>query len=250
MSEYYNAFLKQIISWQYELNRLVSGEIRGINDENFLGVYATIIGIAFLYGLIHAAGPGHGKALVAFYFAKGKESYKSAFKLGYLISLIHAVSALAVTFGIFFIIEKMFRHNFDAYSQKAMLVSAVMILTVGLYIVVKSYLERRKVHEGTPVDTKKSRYAIAFSVGVVPCPGVMTIVLFCIMLKQFTLGILAAVAMSIGMGLTISIAGILSVVFAEKMQPLMRSKGYILEMLSGVLIIALGGFLLAANLQS
>ena len=98
MSEFYSNFIKQITLWQYELNRTIATNIREINDENYLGVYAVVIGIAFLYGLIHAAGPGHGKALVALYFSKGKGDYKEAFKLGYLISIIHAVSAILITF--------------------------------------------------------------------------------------------------------------------------------------------------------
>ena len=75
----------------------------------------------------------------------------------------------------------------------------------------------------------------------------MTIVLFCVMLKQFTLGILAAIAMSIGMGLTISIVGILSVLFANKTSNFVKNKAYILEIFSGILIIILGLFLFMAN---
>ena len=92
-------------------------------------------------------------------------------------------------------------------------------------------------------NTLKSKYAVALGVGLVPCPGVMTIVLFCIMLKKFTLGIMAAVAMSIGMGLTISVVGILSVLFANKTSNFVNRKAYILEVISGLLIIVLGIFL-------
>lgn len=48
------------------------------------------------------------------------------------------------------------------------------------------------------------------SIGIVPCPGVMSIVLFSIILGYINLGILSAITMSIGMGITISLAAILS----------------------------------------
>lgn len=40
------------------------------------------MGIAFVYGLIHAAGPEHGKALVALYFTTNHSDYKVVGKSG------------------------------------------------------------------------------------------------------------------------------------------------------------------------
>jgi ABC-type nickel/cobalt efflux system permease component RcnA len=246
MIEFYNTILKQLTMWQYELNRTIATNIREINDENYLSIYSLIIGISFLYGLIHAAGPGHGKALVALYFTKGKGDYKEAFKLGYLISIIHAISAITVTFTLFFIFKTMFRQNFNEFSNTAMMISSVMIIFVGLYLIYNAVKEKYKPCHNENIPQDKSKYAVAFGVGLVPCPGVMTIVLFCIMLKKFTLGILAALAMSIGMGLTISIVGILSVLFANRTSTFVNKKAYILEAVSGVLIVLLGSFLFLA----
>jgi len=82
MIELYNQLLKQIVILQYQLNSYISTTIRSINDDNSFATSLLILGIAFLYGLIHAAGPGHGKALVAFYFTSNKSNYKKAFKMG------------------------------------------------------------------------------------------------------------------------------------------------------------------------
>ncbi len=249
MSEFYNNFISQITLWQYTLNKTISSSIRGAEDSNSFVVYATVLSIAFLYGLIHAAGPGHGKALVALYFTKGKNNYKDAFAIGYLISVIHAISAVVITFVLYFVFKTMFRQNFNQFSHYAMLASAFLIIVIGVYLVIKAIIEKRKkIQENKSQYTynDKSKYSIALSVGVVPCPGVMTIVLFCILLKKFLLGILAAITMSIGMGLTISIVGILSVVFAKKTEKFVHTKGYILEIISGILIVLLGFFLLSS----
>nr|WP_321266385.1 hypothetical protein [uncultured Sulfurimonas sp.] len=247
--ELYNQLLKQLISWQYSLNSYISSTIRSINDESSLGASLLILGIAFLYGLVHAAGPGHGKALVAFYFTSNKSDYKKAFKMGYMISIIHAISALVFTFGIFFILKTMFRRNFDEFSEVAMQISAVMIIMVALYLIIHA-IKDRDAKEKNEKPKNKSQVAVAFSAGVVPCPGVMTIVLFCIALEQYTLGILSAIAMSIGMGLTISIAGILSIAINKKASGFLQSKAYILEILGGVLILLLGIFLLSSSLKT
>ena len=241
-------FLRALVEWQYELNSYISTTIRSINDENSLSVSLSILLVAFVYGAIHAAGPGHGKALVAFYFTSNKSDYKKAFKMGYMIAVIHAVSALIFTFGIFFILKTMFRQNFNNFSNLAMQISAVMIMCVGLYLVYESYKNRKQKDE-TIKKVQKSEVAVAFSAGVVPCPGVMTIVLFCIILKHFVLGILAAIAMSVGMGLTISLAGILSIAINKKTSGKLREKRYILEIIGALFVFSLGLFLFLSSIR-
>ena len=241
----YNQFINTLIQYQFKINSYISSTIRSINDENTLSSSIIVLGIAFLYGLIHAAGPGHGKALVGFYFSTNKNDYSQAFRLGYLISIIHAISALTLTFGIYFFLDTMFRQNFNYYSKIAMQISAVIIILVGIYIIASSYLARKQKQK--TILTNKSKYTLAFSAGIVPCPGVMTIVLFCIMLEQHLLGVLAAIAMSIGMGFTISIVGILSILFNKKTNSFLENKSFILEIVGGILIFGLGVILLSIN---
>ncbi len=234
------------MGWQYQLNSYISSTIRSLNDENSITISLLVLAIAFIYGVVHAVGPGHGKALVALYFTSNKSDYKKAFRMGYMIAIIHAVSALIFTFGIFFILKTMFRKNFNEFADIAMQISAVMIIWVGIYLIYEAY-HSRKQREKKIERSSKSEVAVAFSAGVVPCPGVMTIVLFCIVLQHYTLGILAAIAMSIGMGLTISLAGIFSIALSKKADGFLREKGYILEILGGSLVLLLGLFLFVAT---
>ena len=246
--EFYNQFLKQLVSWQYELNSYIATTIRSINDENSLSTSLLILAIAFIYGVVHAAGPGHGKALVAFYFTSNKGDYKKAFKMGYMISVFHAISALVFTFGIFFVLKTMFRRHFNEFSQITVQISAVMIILVAIYLIIHA-VKDKNLKEKDEKPAKKSEIAVAFSAGIVPCPGVMTIVLFCIMLQEYLLGVLTAVSMSIGMGLTISLAGILSIALNKKAGGFLQTKAYIIEILGGVLILLLGIFLLTTSFK-
>lgn len=84
---------------------------------------------------------------------------------------------------------------------------------------------------------------MALSIGIVPCPGVMSIVLFCLLFKEYLLALLAALAMSVGMGITVSVVGILSVLFSKKTERFFK-RAYLLEIVGGVLILLLGLFLI------
>ncbi len=142
--EFYAKFLQTLVAWQYELNSYIASTIRALNDESSLSASLLVLGIEFVYGLIQAAGPWHGMALVALYFTANKSDYKKAFKMGYLISIIHATSALIFTFGIFFILKTMFRKNFNEFSDIAMQISAVMIISVGLYLIYEAFMARKE----------------------------------------------------------------------------------------------------------
>ena len=93
------------------------------------------------------------------------------------------------------------------------------------------FLEKKKEEK---LNKNRSKFALAFSAAIVPCPGVMTIVLFCIILKNYFLGVLAAVTMSLGMGLTISIVGILSIVLNKRANGFLEEKSFILEIIGGI----------------
>jgi ABC-type nickel/cobalt efflux system permease component RcnA len=115
--------------------------------------------------------------------------------MGYLISVIHAISALLFTFGIFFILKTMFRQHFNQFSDIAMMISAGMIMGVGVYLIYEAYKDKN-AKEKKLEKSNKSEFAVAFSAGVVPCPGVMTIVLFSVIQHHYILGVLSAIAIS------------------------------------------------------
>jgi ABC-type nickel/cobalt efflux system permease component RcnA len=246
--EIYNQFLKQLTTWQYNLNSFISSHIRAINDDSSITMSITVLGIAFIYGLIHAAGPGHGKAIVGLYFSgnrnnEPKKNYSQAFEMGYLIAIVHTISALVTTFSLYLLLKTMFYKHFRDTYDSILHISSIMIIIVGLYIIYEAY-KNKKEQEKLEDDIKsKSKYAVAISAAIVPCPGVMTITLFSIIQKKYILGILSAISMSIGMGLTISLAGILGILFHKQTSKFTKNIGFILQMASGGIIILLGLFL-------
>lgn len=246
MMEYYNYFLKEITLIQFKFNQLVSSNIRDLNSDNSILAIAIVLGISLVYGIVHALGPGHGKAIVGFYFLQNNANKKEAFKLGYLISIVHAISALSVTFVLYFIIDTIFSKTFRLTSEYAMKLSAIMIICVGIYLVYESFKEKNKSDNFENKD-KKSKFAVAISAGIVPCPGVMTITLFSVSLGHYFLGILSAIVMSIGMGFSISLAGILAVTFRETFSKLISKKLFFLQFLSSIFIIIIGILLYNAH---
>src|SRR5674476_937205 len=67
-------FAGWIFAKQAEFYRMMSGTIRAAKAAG--SVAYTLMGISFLYGILHAAGPGHGKAVISSYLVANNETWR------------------------------------------------------------------------------------------------------------------------------------------------------------------------------
>ncbi|UTJ07036.1 nickel/cobalt transporter [Arcobacter roscoffensis] len=242
MIEYYGGFLNYIVSKQQELNLLISDYFDRLDSGESM-VFFSILFVSFIYGLVHALGPGHGKMVIASYFLAKEAKIKEAFKAGFLTSIIHTISALLITGVLYLFFQRAVTKHFQDINANMYKISAVFIILIALYLlyeVIKDRNEEEKVQR----LKSKNLLAVSLSIGIVPCPGVMTIVLFSMILGYINLGILSAITMSIGMGLTISLAAILATQVKNKRFSKYKYFMNILTYGAIVLLISLGVFLL------
>ena len=237
-----NVFLNTIIGWQQEINLTITDYFDLLETGN-TQVYFSILAISFLYGLIHAMGPGHGKMVIASYFLANDLKVSASFKAGFLTSVIHTLSALLITGTLYVFFQNTISGYFQTINAHMYKISGIFILILACYLVYDMIQDKNIKEELEPL-TKKNLWSVAFSIGIVPCPGVMTIVLYSMILGYLGLGVLSAIMMSIGMGITISTAAIVasSIKHSKYVQ---YKKG--LEYLSYIgigLLFCLGGFLL------
>jgi nickel/cobalt exporter len=209
--ELFNSFMVELSQILGYFNSEISSLFRELKEDGSLSTTLLIFLFSLVYGVIHAIGPGHGKLLIASYMMNREYSYKKAFKLGYLIAIVHALSALTITLVIYFILEMTVTKGFQGAIDITTKISGVIIILVGLYLIYEKIKgHHHHHHEENLLNSPKTDFGISFSAGVVPCPGVMTVVLFSIIVSQVYIGILSAIIMSIGMGFTISLTGILA----------------------------------------
>lgn len=87
-----------IIGWllakQSEFYRQMSATIRAAKTDGS-AVWA-LLGISFAYGVFHAAGPGHGKAVISSYLVANEETAKRGIVLSFASALMQALVAIAI----------------------------------------------------------------------------------------------------------------------------------------------------------
>jgi nickel/cobalt exporter len=72
--------------------RALAGMIRAAKTDG--SAYWGLIGISFLYGIFHAAGPGHGKAVILSYLLANEETWRRGIALSFASALLQALTAI------------------------------------------------------------------------------------------------------------------------------------------------------------
>jgi nickel/cobalt exporter len=83
-----------LIAKQAEFYRMLSGTIRAAKTDG--SAVWLLLGISFAYGVFHAAGPGHGKAVISSYLVANEETWKRGITLSFASALLQALVAVAV----------------------------------------------------------------------------------------------------------------------------------------------------------
>ncbi|WP_462325324.1 nickel/cobalt transporter [Desulfoplanes sp.] len=200
----------RIATYQQELRQRLGGLIRGARQGNSLRPLALIFFFAFAYGVVHAAGPGHGKAVAMTYILSQNASIGGGILFGASIALIHGVSGALSVLALHYILQQSVTGTLASVTTTTQLVSFGLITLLGAWIVSTHVREwfrpvESATHGGDAEKGNPRLLPWALSVGMVPCPGVVMVMLFCLSMGVFSLGLMAAAAISLGMAVTVSL---------------------------------------------
>lgn len=208
-----NTILEELRLIQKKIHGVLTQQASKIKNSFSLGNMFLFFIFSFLYGIFHAAGPGHGKVVVFSYFLSRKAKPRSAILLGSMIGIIHAASAIILVIVLKWVIESAFS-KMDSTGQYLQSISYALILGIAIYMIFDFIKDRMKKptsseHESANLE-KKNMISIAIAVGLVPCPGVVLIMIFGFSLNIFFISLIASVFMAFGMAFTISFAGLIT----------------------------------------
>jgi ABC-type nickel/cobalt efflux system permease component RcnA len=87
-----------IVGWllakQAEFYRALSGAIRAAKADG--SAVWGLLGLSFLYGIFHAAGPGHGKAVISSYVVANEETWRRGVALSFASAFLQALVAVVL----------------------------------------------------------------------------------------------------------------------------------------------------------
>jgi ABC-type nickel/cobalt efflux system permease component RcnA len=215
-------YLGRVNAAQRQLNQALSRELRRLRQGEVAGAGLAVAWIAFLYGVLHAVGPGHGKLVVSSLFLAREARLGTAVAVSGAVSLLQTVSAIAVVSVVALALG---RGGLDVLrdSRRVELISYGLIATIGLVMLAAAIRELWTHGHGLmepaapgyrPARTGRARGRVSglvLATGLTPCASAIIIMLFALGQGVFLVGIAATLVMAVGMGLTVSLVGILAV---------------------------------------
>lgn len=224
---------------QADLSRRMTGQLQemrdadGVNgaDGGSLVAGAWLCLIAFVYGVLHAAGPGHGKLVVSSYFLANRAAWRRGVLLSVGAALTQALAAILLV-GVPVLLLGMTRASAMGQIRYLELASYGVMTLIGLGLLVRA--ARGQVgcghdhglnehghhhehshacgHNHAPLTAERRGFRLlAFAVGCRPCSGAVLVLLFALANDMVPAGLLAVLVMAAGVALTTSAAGFVGI---------------------------------------
>ena len=219
-----------LIEFQRQVNAGVAIHMRALETGNSFAAFFLGLGVAFLYGMVHALGPGHGKFVIMSYFM-GREVYVlRSLVMAAQMAVVHVIAAVVIVWVADILLKTSLGIGLaDVPGIRAG--SFLIIAGIGVYMLYQAvrgsggyththnhnhhhHHEHSHNHPHGASHTTEGGL-VALAVGMVPCPGAVLVMLYAIANDMIYPGFLLVAAMSAGIGLTIAILGVATILLRQ-----------------------------------
>lgn len=173
----------------------------------------ALISVGFLYGIVHAAGPGHGKALLTSYMMASEEQRKRGLLLAMLAAFLQGLVAVVLV-GICALLLHWTAPRMTMGANRVAGFGDVGMILIGAWLIGRkgwtlySVCRHKHVHHSgcghshTHAEDSHTAWATVLAAGMRPCSGSLLVLVFALANDIFWAGVAAVAAISLGTALT------------------------------------------------
>ncbi|HCW19393.1 nickel/cobalt transporter [Achromobacter sp.] len=167
------SFFGQVSVWQSHFYRQLTGAVRAWQAEG--GAAWALIGLSFAYGVFHALGPGHGKAVISSYVLANRQTARNGALLALASALIQALVAIAMV-TVLAVVFNATAATMNQATRWLELASYALVTLLGAWLVwvkaIRPLWRRRAGPADVPVPALKGAAALrAISVHAAAAPA-------------------------------------------------------------------------------
>ena len=163
----------EILVWinthQQAFYRSLTGALKAMREGPWSLV--TLVGLSFAYGIFHAAGPGHGKAVIASYLLANEIELRRGILVSFVSAFLQAFVAIAVV-GVTYMFLRGTSISMTAATQTLEIASYAMIVAFGIWLLV------RKLRTSFATTVQTAGTGALFGTPETPATGSVTASLF------------------------------------------------------------------------
>jgi len=265
----------QVLKWNMFINREIPKYMKTLkHNPSWLAIISALFA-AFVYGILHTLGPGHGKMVVGTYFLTQEANFLQGVWLGFKTAFAHVGGAVLLVLTTDIALRSVVM-NPDQHMYLLKNISFSLIIFVGFVMFTQAILHATgKVkntgcshcnhshghhhshghnHTHSHEYNKKDTF-IALAIGCIPCTGSLLILLYAMANNILFLGLSMVVFVALGMAVTMIILGVVTILGKKKLvDKLFTSNKHahkskiVLETSGAVFIMLVGLLLLWVNL--
>jgi ABC-type nickel/cobalt efflux system permease component RcnA len=127
----FGEFFAWINSRQREFYRSMTGALKAMKDDG--SAAWALAGLSFLYGVLHAAGPGHGKAVISSYMLANEVELRRGIALSFVSAFLQAITAIVMIGATYLILRGTAVSMTDA-TRFLEITSYALIMVFGLWL--------------------------------------------------------------------------------------------------------------------
>jgi len=245
LSAHWSELVAQIVQYQKALHLRLSEHIQAVTRKPLETAFA-LIALSFVYGVFHAIGPGHGKAVISTYLAANRETLRRGIFISFASALLQSMTAIVLVTAL----AKLFSFKLaeiHLYGSGIAGVSYLLVLALGLILmanalkrlfVLKQTVRTRNIEHAVLGNSAHHRHdhrescgcshgyapeslpsafqtlSLIVSMGIRPCSGAIVVLIYAHLVGVFGYGMLATLMMGVGTGLSVALIAV-GTVFAR-----------------------------------
>jgi nickel/cobalt exporter len=140
-----------VFNQQQGLQRMLAASVKRMKSGNAMGGALTLAALSFVYGILHAVGPGHGKAIISSYVVANEETVRRGILISFIAAGLQALTAILLV-GVLLIGLNATGLQVNAWSNYLESVSYALIAGVGLYLLVTQFARLWRGWRGAPAS--------------------------------------------------------------------------------------------------
>ena len=229
---------------QQAFYKAMTASLKAIKNDGNTAWY--LIGLSFAYGIFHAAGPGHGKAVISSYMLANEIAAKRGIMLSFASAMLQGITAIVVISAIMLFLRGTGIKTSNLAGSLE-ITSYFFVMLLGVYLLWTKVFIKKPAHahahnhsdhhhadhpdphhvhsddcgcghshaaDPAMLEGKlgiKEAWSAILAVGLRPCSGAIIVLTFAFLNGLFVAGILSTFAMSIGTGITVATLALIAV---------------------------------------
>lgn len=277
---FWNQIPQWILETQRSLHRQLTEALHAVDEAQTVVTATLLLGLSFLYGIFHAAGPGHGKAIISTYLLTHRESLRRGLLLSVSASFLQGITAILLVATLLLLLGWMTRETL-AQVRHLEMASFLLVSLLGTWLILRALrggwrmwnqrgnpsatLAVSPSHPATPDHPQPTAHPsvcgcghshvvspnsssawlpAVLAVGIRPCTGAVLVLTVSHLLDLWLTGVLAVLAMSAGTAITVAVLALLAVSARDVAGKLVGTSGSSFLQGLGPFVNLLGGLII------